>query len=192
MLEEAHEKIKSATCDHLLWDQNIHGSVNHDQGIMLKEGLFYYNERIYVLWDHALQGEIIACSHDHIMAGHPGIKKTKELVLQEYWWPKMKEDIETYLQACETCQWTKSSMQAKAALLHPNTIPSQPWTHILVDMITSLPDCQGYDAIIMIVDCFSKEIIPIPCSTELSSEGWVKILRAEVYAKYDMPQIIIS
>ncbi len=88
----------------------------------------------------------------------------------------MKKDIKAYACACETCQHTKSSTQAKAAPLHPNAIPSQPWTHISVDMVTSLPMCHGYDAILMIVDRFSKEIIPVTCSTELSSEGWVKIL----------------
>ncbi len=95
----------------------------------------------------------------------------------------MKKDIENYVRACETCQWTKSSNQAKAAPLHPNAIPSLPWTHISIDMITGLPESNGYDAIIMIVDWFSKEIIPIACSTELSLEGWVKILHDEVYVK---------
>ncbi len=52
--------------------------------------------------------------------------------------------------------------------------------------------CKGYDAILMIVDHFSKEIIPIACSTELSSEGWAKILCDEVYAKHGMPQVVIS
>ncbi len=104
----------------------------------------------------------------------------------------MKKDIEAYICACETCQQTKLSTQAKAAPLHPNAIPSRPWTHISVDMITGLPICNGYDAIIMIVDCFSKEIIPIACSTELSSEGWVKILCDKVYAKHGMPQVVIS
>ncbi len=126
------------------------------------------------------------------MAGHPGIEKTKELVLREYWWPKMKKDIEAYICACKTCQRTKSSTQAKAAPLHPNAIPSRPWTHISVNMVTGLPMCKGYDAILMIVDCFSKEIILIACSTELSSEGWAKILRDEVYAKHGMPQVVIS
>ncbi len=121
--------------------------------------------------------------------GHPSIEKTKELILWEYWWPKMKKDIEAYICACEVCQRTKLSTQAKAALLHPNAIPSWPWTHISVDMVTGLPMCKGYDAILMIVDHFSKEIIPIACSTELSSEGWAKILCNEVYAKHRMPQV---
>ncbi len=70
----------------------------------IENRLIYYDSRIYVPQDHALQGEIIARSHDHIMAGHPGIEKTKELILREYWWPKMKKDIEAYIHTCETCQ----------------------------------------------------------------------------------------
>ncbi len=159
---------------------------------MIEDGLIYYDSRIYVPQNHALQGEIIAQSHNHITAGHPGIEKTKELMLREYLWPRMKRDVEAYICACETCQQTKLSTQAKAAPLHPNAIPSRPWTHISIDMVTGLPICNGYDAILMIIDRFSKEIIPITCSTELSSEGWAKILRDEVYAKHGMPQVVIS
>ncbi len=64
----------------------------------------------------------------------------------------MKKDIESYICACEMCQQTKSSTQAKGAPLHPNAIPSQPWTHISIDMVTGLPMCKGYDAIFMIID----------------------------------------
>ncbi|SJL03646.1 uncharacterized protein ARMOST_07003 [Armillaria ostoyae] len=59
-------------------------------------------------------------------------------------------------------------------------------------MITGLPPSNGYDAILVIVDCFSKAIIPVACDTKLSSEGWAKILRDEVYAKYGMPVTVIS
>ncbi len=59
-------------------------------------------------------------------------------------------------------------------------------------MVTGLPICNGYDTILMIVNRFSKEIIPIACSTELSLEGWAKILCNEVYAKHGMPQVVIS
>ncbi len=104
----------------------------------------------------------------------------------------MKKDIEAYVCTCETCQQTKSSSQAKAAPLHPNEIPSRPWTQILVDMVTGLPKSNGYDAILVIVDRFSKEIIPVACSTELISEGWAKILCNKVYTKHGMPQTVIS
>ncbi len=59
-------------------------------------------------------------------------------------------------------------------------------------MVTGLPKSNGYDVILVIIDHFSKEIIPIACSMELTSEGWAKILRDEVYAKHRMPQTVIS
>ncbi len=59
-------------------------------------------------------------------------------------------------------------------------------------MVTGLTKSNGYDAILVIVDRFLKEIIPVACSTELSSEGWAKILHDEVYAKHGMPQVVIS
>ncbi len=79
----------------------------------------------------------------------------KELILREFWWPKIKKDVEAYVKAYKTCQQMKSNMQAKAAPLHPNTIPEGPWTHISVDMVTGLPDSHGHDAILMIVNRFS-------------------------------------
>ncbi|SJL00116.1 uncharacterized protein ARMOST_03428 [Armillaria ostoyae] len=126
------------------------------------------------------------------MVEHPGIEKTKELVLRDYWWPKLKKDVKTYIKGCETCARTKANTQAKHAPLHPNEIPSEPWTHISINIVTGLPFSNGYDAILVIINCFSKVIIPIACNSELSSEGWAKILRDEVYAKYSMPTTVIS
>ncbi len=103
-IKETHQKVKATTRNDHLWDNAVTGSLNHDRGMKLNDGLIWYDGRIYVPRDHTLWGEIIAQSHDHIMARHPGIEKTKELVLQEFWWPKMKKDVEAYVQACETCQ----------------------------------------------------------------------------------------
>ncbi|SJL16407.1 uncharacterized protein ARMOST_19931 [Armillaria ostoyae] len=104
----------------------------------------------------------------------------------------MKKDVETYIAGCETCQRTKTSNQAKAAPLHPNAIPTEPWTHISVNMITGLPDSNGHDALLVVVDRFSKAIILVPCNVELSAEGWARILHDHVYARHGMPQVVIS
>ncbi len=103
-VEETHQSIKIATRNVHLWDNTVAGSLNHDCGMKMNHRLIWYNGRIYVPRDHTLLGEIIARSHDYIMAGHPGIEKTKELMLREFWWPKMKKDIEAYVHSCETCQ----------------------------------------------------------------------------------------
>ncbi|SJL16259.1 uncharacterized protein ARMOST_19779 [Armillaria ostoyae] len=149
---ETLERVKTATRQKELWDKGIAASLEHERGIIEKDGVLYYDNRVYVPCHTALRGKIIAQSHDHITAGHPGVAKMRELVLREYWWPKMKKDVEAYIAGCEMCQRTKSSNQAKAAPLHPNAIPTEPWTHITIDMITGLPDSNGYDALLVVVD----------------------------------------
>ncbi|SJL13523.1 uncharacterized protein ARMOST_16967 [Armillaria ostoyae] len=187
-----HKPVKTATRQKELWDKGIATSLEHEQGITKKDGILYYDNCVYVPRHLALHGDIITQSHNHITAGHPRVSKTRELILREYWWPKMKKDIEAYITGCETCQRTKTSNQAKSALLHPNAIPTEPWTHISVDMITRLPDSNGHDALLVVVDRFSKAIILIPCNIELSAEGWARILRDHVYACHGMPQVVIS
>ncbi len=44
----------------------------------------------------------------------------------------------------------------------------------------------------MIVNRFSKAIIPVACNIELSAEGWARILCDHVYACHGMPQVVIS
>ncbi len=73
-------------------------------------------------------------------------------------------------------------MQAKAAPLYPNAVLMGPWTHIFVDMVTGLLELDGHDALLVIIDQFSKAIIPVACSTELLAEGYARILRDHIYA----------
>ncbi len=89
---EVHTNVEEATRQEELWDEGIKTSLAHKRGVSREGGLLKYDGRIYVPRHHALRGEIIAQFHDHVSARHPGIEKTKELILREYWWPKMKKD----------------------------------------------------------------------------------------------------
>ncbi len=83
-------------------------------------------------------------------------------------------------------------MQAKAAPLNLNAIPEGPWTHISVDMITGLPKSNGHDTLLMVVNQFSKAIIPVACNVKLSAEGWARILCNHIYARHGMLTTVIS
>ncbi|SJL06861.1 uncharacterized protein ARMOST_10203 [Armillaria ostoyae] len=102
----------------------------------------------------------------------------------------MKKDVEMYIAGCETCQQTKTNNQAKAAPLHPNTILTEPWTHISVDMVTGLPDSNGHDALLVVVDRFSKAIILVPCNVVISNQGpqFVSKFMKELYRILDIKQ----
>ena len=105
------------------------------------------------------------------MAGHPGIAKTPELITREYWWPKMKEDIEKYIKVCHECQVNKPDQQPKATPLQPNEIPNEPWEIISVDLIGLVVPSKGKDMILVFINQFSKKAYFLPCNTTTTSQG---------------------
>src|SRR5882672_7333286 len=104
-----------------------------------------------------------------------------ELLKRTYWWPSICGDVKRYVKGCDTCQHNKARNTQKAALLHPLPIPEAPWEEISIDMIGPPPKSGDYDAILVIVDRFSKMIRLFPTETTLSSGGLAKLYRDEIW-----------
>ena len=74
----------------------------------------------------------------------------------------------------------------------PNAIPEKPWSHISADFITKLPLAQGYDAILVVCDRFSKMAHFIATTEKTSAEGLAKLFRDHVWKLHRLPESIIS
>ena len=74
---------------------------------------------------------------------------------------------------------------------NPNTVPDAPWEIILMDLIGPLSESKGKNAIMVVVDHFSKMIQLFPVSTEIMSQGIVKIFRDEIFKLHSIPQKVI-
>ena len=46
-----------------------------------------------------------------------------------------------------------------------------PWQTVGVDLVTGLPIVNGYDAIIVYIDHYSKQVHVIPTTSEVDAEG---------------------
>jgi len=82
--------------------------------------------------------------------------------------------------------------QKKAGKLHPLEIPEGPWQDISINMIGPLPRSNEMDAILVIVDRFTKMIRLKVMTTNLSSEGVTKIYRDEIWKIHGIPKTILS
>ena len=122
-----------------------------------------------------IKKEILKKNYDSVDVGHPGQHKMLELLKRTYWWPELKEDIKIYVQECIKCQQNKVQHQKKAGELHPLEIPQGPWQEISIDIIGSLPKSNGMDAIVVIVNQFTKMIRLKVTTMNISSEGIAKI-----------------
>jgi len=63
----------------------------------------------------------------------------------------------------------------------PNLIPDKAWSYISVDFITKLPLVQGYNSILVIVDCFTKIVHFVPTMEKTTAEGLARLFRDNVW-----------
>jgi len=122
-----------------------------------------------------LRGEIIRLHHNTLVEGHGGRWKTAELVTRNYWWPGVTKEMGRYVDGCNACQRYKNRSEVPAGKLIPNVIPEKPWSHILADFITKLPLAQGYNAILVVCNRFSKMAYFIATMEKTSAEGLAKL-----------------
>ena len=146
--------------------------------------------RLYVPKSNLLQMEVIQKHHDSLVARHPGYEKTLDLLQHNYYWPGMATTVKEYVARCNTCQRFKGSNTAPAGLLHPLETPSLPWEHISADFITDLSLSHGFDAILTVVDQFSKEVELIPCTKSCSALDMAKLFMHKVWKHHGLPHSI--
>jgi len=73
-----------------------------------------------------------------------------------------------------------------------NSIPEKAWSHISADFITKLPLAQGYDAILVVVDRFTKMGHFIPTTERTSAEGLAHLFRDNIWKLHGLSDSIIS
>ena len=168
-------------------------ALQKEDGLAWEEDEVAYMEgRIYVLNNKDIKEEILKEHHDPADVGHPGQHRMKELIKRTYWWPGLKEDVKKYVQECVKCQQNKVQHQKRAGKLHPLEIPEGPWQDISIDMIGPLPRSNEMDAILVIVDRFTKMIRLKATTMNISSEGVARIYRDEIWKIHRIPKMILS
>ncbi|KAA0037591.1 reverse transcriptase [Cucumis melo var. makuwa] len=90
----------------------------------------------------------------------------------------MKDDVIQYTKTCLIYQHDKVKKAKVARLLDPLSFPTRPWESVSMDFITHLPKVGDFEAILVIIDRFSKYATFVPitkqCSTELITQLFFK------------------
>lgn len=60
---------------------------------------------------------ILKLAHEGIMAGHQEIRKTRDRILEEFYWPRIQEDLKRFVKSCHDFQRTVPRRLVRRALL---------------------------------------------------------------------------
>src|SRR5258708_1333550 len=71
-------------------------------------------------------------------------------------------------------------------------IPPQPWESISMDFIEQLPASEEHMAILVIVDCLTKQSLFIPTHDSINSPELAQLFLTHIFSKHGMPSHVTS
>lgn len=149
--------------------------------------------RLCVPDDNALKQRLLRMYHDAPISGHHGVAKTLAELKEHFYWPKMAADVKDYCSTCPSCAKHKYSTQAPHGLLQPLAVPTEPFESISLDFIMGLPtSSSGHDAILTVVDRFSKALFLFPVNTTITAAETAQLLFSTLFKTFGLPTSVVS
>ena len=166
---------------------------------LLGDKLLFRN-RVYIPNILSLKLSALAEHHDHITAGHFGVRKTLERLSRIYYFPKMASFTEDYVNSCDLCQRNKHSTHKPYGLLKHLSVPMRPWSSISMDFIVKLPlsklsgsvDTTEYDSIWIVVDRLTKMAHFVPCQETMNAIQLAKLYLIHLFPVHGLPDDVVS
>jgi hypothetical protein len=99
--------------------------------------------------------------------------------------------INKYVTGCDTCQRCKPARHPRSTL-QPHDVLEGPWQTVGVNLITGLPLVGGYNAIIVYIDHYSKQVHALPTTSDVNAEGVADLHYREIFRLHGIPTKIVS
>ena len=108
--------------------------------------------------------DIIGLFHDAPWAGHRGVQYTYQTLRRCFYWPRMRQDVETFISSCSVCQMNKKNRQKPQGEMQTLQIPKRIFQSYNIDFLTDLPAATEakYDMLMIVVDHHSTRLFAIP------------------------------
>ena len=156
------------------------------------QGLPHFWGKIYVPKDMDLQRCIVSQHYDTQISGNAGRWKILELVARNYWWPQMSRYIGQYVKTCDLYLRMKTWRQPPMGELVPLPIPEHHWDTISLNFIVELPESSEYDAVMNVVDSFSKRTHLISTNTIITALRAAQFYLWHIWKHYGLLKQVVS
>lgn len=167
------------------------GDTNYPK-FQLQDGILRYAGRIWVGNNTRLQHKILQSMHSSALGGHSGIQVTYNKTKKLFAWPRMKQQVQSFVETCSVCKQAKVEHVKYPGLLQPLLVPEHAWKVISMDFIEGLPRSASYNSIMVVVDKFSKYSHFVPLAHPLTALQIAQAFVSNIFKLHGLPQSIIS
>src|SRR5260370_36880229 len=100
--------------------------------------------------------------------------------------------VKSYINSCMNCTCNKAPHHKPYGKLKQLPIPNKPWNSISMDFIEHLPAANGFTAILVIVNCLTKQSLFIPTYDTIHSPQLAQLFLTHIFLKHGVPSHITS
>jgi hypothetical protein len=161
-------------------------------GFSLEQGLIKYKGNIWIGQNSTLQTKLIAAFHSSPLGGHSGVAATYYKIKKHFAWKGLKQDVESFIKQCETCQHAKHALEHPMRLLQPLPIPEGVLRDLSMDFIKGLPKSDGYSVILVVVDRLTKYAHFLPLKHPYTATTIAQVFMDSVVKLHGLPNSILT
>ena len=155
-----------------------------------KDDLLWYDNRLCISPERAKH---LAHEYHHSASRlHPGQQKTLAGLYPYYYCPDLRHIVKNVVTSCDNCQRTKLPTNPIPTPTFSHDAPPQKGHTISIDFFTGLPEIDGLDSIMTVVDHLTRRTNFIPAAkTDTAADVAKRFVRSH-YRLYGLPTRIIS
>jgi len=136
--------------------------------------------------DNSLRQELLHMVHDQ---RHFGAARTFADAKRHFTWPSIRSHIEHFVARCPVCQLQKPGNRSRLTPLCPEfKFYPYPFHTVVLDVVENLPlTALGHNAVLTIVDRFTKYAIYIPIHSTWSAHRQAQCIMDDLVYKFHTP-----
>ncbi|CAF1139059.1 unnamed protein product, partial [Didymodactylos carnosus] len=199
LLDLSEEKIRSEQLqDNIIQEKiarcNLTTKTNYKMinGILHRTNLSSCSTPLPYLPQTMIQAVLFA-NHDHPLSGHFGIERTYNKLKDKYYWPKMFETIQNYVQSCPECSQYNIQRRKPPGHLKPIRPPNEVFQVLGMDWWgpTQQESSDGNRYVLVITDLLSKYVIAkaFPANNALTT---ATMFMEEFILNHGAPECLIT
>ena len=94
--------------------------------LSVKDSIILKGDKLVI--PYSLQKRLLELAHE----SHMGVVKTKQLIRQKVWWPRIDDHVAEMIKTCHACQMTSAPPREPPVVM--TKLPDGPWRELSVDI----------------------------------------------------------
>ena len=146
-----------------------------------------------VIIPNSYKNKIMHLVHRSPTAAHMGMRRTWQRARNNFWWPKMKQELEDFVARCEECGKNKHMNHPNVAPAVETSIPSEPLEEVMVDFVGPFQQAlsHNYQYLLQVQDVLSRYLVFVPTENAKAVTA-VDVMEGRWLSLFGMPERLRS